>query len=129
MTEIAQTTAAHIRDMESRRFDAVVAKDFDTFRELCDSHLTYTHSNGARETLDTYLAACRDGFYDYHQVEHPIDEIVVVGDVAIVLGQMRADLTINGLRKQLDNQSIAVWVRRDRHWRLLAFQGTPTSRV
>ncbi len=124
-----QTIADHIRELEARRFDAIVAEDFDTFAELCDERLSYTHSNGVRDTLETYIIACRTGYYDYHHVEHPIDDVLVLGDVVIVHGRMRADLTVSGTRTNLHTQSMAVWVRSDEQWRLLAFQGTsiPTN--
>ena len=126
MTELTYTdTTDHIREMEDRRFDAIVTGDFDTFARLCDERLTYTHSDGVRDTLASYVTACRDGFYDYHRIEHPVDDVLVVGDVAVVHGRMRADLTVGGTRKTLDNRSIAVWARSGPQWRLLAFQATP----
>lgn len=114
-----------VRDLEDRRFSAIVDRDYAAFAALCDERLTYTHSNGERDTLDSYVAACEAGVYEYHSVEHPVDDVVVHGDLAVVIGRMRADLSINGVRKLLDNQSLAVWIRDDGAWRFLAFQGTP----
>ena len=113
-----------IRDLEDARFNAIVTGEFDAFAELSHPDLRYTHSNAVVDTLDSYLAKCRDGFYVYHSVDHPIDKITVIGDVALVFGEMKADLTAGGTHKQLDNGSLAVWTRTGPTWRLLAFQPT-----
>ena len=119
-----QADQAALRELEAARFDAVVAGDFDTFASYCHPDLLYTHSNAVVDTLDSYMAKCRDGYYDYHHIDHPIDKITVLGDAALVFGEMRADLTAAGTRKQLDNVSLAVWVRDHDTWKLLAYQPT-----
>ncbi|MCX4703209.1 nuclear transport factor 2 family protein [Streptomyces sp. NBC_01373] len=113
-----------IRALESRRFDAIVARDFDTFAELAHPGLAYTHSNGALDTLSSYLDKCKSGFYVYHRIDHPIDAITVVGDTAVVIGEMNADLTAGGVRKELANRSLAVWTRANGAWKFLAYQPT-----
>lgn len=116
--------AAIIRVLEDRRFDAIVNQDFETFAELAHPSLAYTHSNGALDTLTSYLDKCKSGFYVYHRIDHPIEEITVVGDTAVVVGEMNADLTAGGVRKQLANRSLAVWTRADGTWKFLAYQPT-----
>ena len=113
-----------LRKLEDARFDAVVAGDFDTFASHCHPDLLYTHSNAVVDTLDSYLTKCKAGFYNYHHIDHPIDKIRVLGDTALVFGEMKADLTAGGTRKQLDNVSLAVWVRDQDTWKLLAYQPT-----
>jgi ketosteroid isomerase-like protein len=114
-----------ISELERRRFAAMVAGDFDDFAALCHPDLIYTHSTAVTDTLDSYLAKCRDGFFDYHRIDHPITKIVLAGDVGLVLGEMNADLTIGGTRKQLRNSSLAVWVRDGESWKLIGYQPTP----
>ena len=115
-----------IRRLEDERFDAVLRGDMDTFIASAHPDLTYVHSNGTAETLTEYVEKCRRGFYDYHRIEHPITEIAIHGDVALVFGEMQADLDIDGARKHLDNVSLAVWVRTSDGWKLRAYQ--PTAR-
>jgi ketosteroid isomerase-like protein len=123
VTDTAKDVQA-IRELEDRRFDAVVAGDFDDFAAVCHPELIYTHSNAVTDTLESYLEKCRNGFYVYHAVEHPVTKIVVLGDTALVLGEMNADLTVGGTRKQLRNSSLAVWVRDGDTWRLIGYQPT-----
>ena len=76
------------------------------------------------EKTDAYLGKLREGYYDYHWIEHPISRLVINGDVALVWGEMNADITAGGVQKQLRNKCLSVWVREDGNWALLAFQPT-----
>ncbi|GAA3065433.1 hypothetical protein GCM10010464_32220 [Pseudonocardia yunnanensis] len=116
--------AEQIRELEDRRYDAMVAGDFDGFAKLAHPDLAYTHSTGDTDTLESYMEKCRAGFYTYHRIDHPVDRITVVGDTAIVVGEMHADLTAGGVQKTLANRSLAVWVRSGGDWQLLGYQPT-----
>ena len=48
----------------------------------------------------------------------------MVGDTAIVVGRMTADLTVQGTRKTIDNLALAVWTKDGGEWRLLAYAPT-----
>jgi len=104
-----------------------LVKRFDGFAAVCHPNLIYTHSNGVTDTLAAYLEKCRSGYYVYHAVDHPVTKIVIVGDLALVLGEMNAELTSGGTRKQLRNSSLAVWVRVAEDWKLIAYQPTPKA--
>lgn len=114
-----------IETLEAKRYQAVVDGDYDTFEDLCHQRLVYTHSLGDRDTLSSYLEKLRKGFYRYHRIDHPIEDIVLIGDTALVLGQMNADLTVNGTHKTLANSALSVWVKEDKTWKFLAYQPTP----
>jgi ketosteroid isomerase-like protein len=114
-----------IRNLENERYDAILEGDFDKFAAMAHADLVYTHSNGVVDTLDSYLTQCRDGYYVYHELEHPIDEIRIAGDVALVFGEMNGSITSGGVAKTLKNKCLAVWVREVGHWKLSAYQPTP----
>lgn len=111
-----------IRDLEDRRYQAAVDKDWDTFASVCHPALAYAHSNGVTDTLQKNLDKVRAEFYVYHDVDRPIDEIRIVDDVAIVLGETNARVTAGGAEKTLRNKCLAVWKNTDEGWRLLAYQ-------
>lgn len=129
MTGTGTEVETTIRALEDARYDAVVRGDIAAFAELAHPELTYTHSNGSVDTLGSYREKLESGYYDYHRIDHPIDRIVVEGDTAVVIGEMHADITAGGTRKALANRALAVWVRVDGAWRLLAYQPTvlPTA--
>jgi ketosteroid isomerase-like protein len=87
----------------------------------------YVHSNGAVDTVASYLKKCTDRYYVYHRIDHPIESVRVVGDTVLVFGDMNAEITSGGVRKTLRNKALAVWVATPEGWKLLAYQPTPLA--
>lgn len=114
-----------ILSLEDLRYEAVLRSDFDAFAELCHEELVYAHSNGERDDLQGYMDKCRQGVYVYHRIDHPVEQVKILGDVALVMGEMQAELSIRGTRTELDNSALAVWIRVGPSWKLLAYQPTP----
>ena len=110
---------------EDRRYRAMTDADLAALDELCAEELSYTHSNGVRDTKAEYLEKVRSGYYVYHRIDHPVERVEVVGDVAVVVGRMTADLDSGGVRKSIDCLALAVWSRTVNSWRLLAYSPTP----
>jgi ketosteroid isomerase-like protein len=123
----SKDTEALIRELEDRRFQAIVDSNFEAFAEHAHPDLTYAHSNGVVDTTASYLKKCRDGYYVYHSVDHPITSIRIEGNVALVFGEMNAEITAGGTRKSLRNKSLAVWLNESGSWKLLAYQPTPIA--
>lgn len=117
--------AQEVLAAEDRRYQAMLDADLTTLDELCADELSYAHSNGARDTKAEYFAKIRTGYYVYHRIDHPVERVEVVGDAAIVVGRMTADLDSGGTRKKIDNLALAVWTRSVTGWRLLAYAPTP----
>ena len=113
---------------ENRRYAALLAPDMPALEQLFHDRLSYAHSSGARDTKAEYLAKVRSGYYDYLRIEHPVERVEVVGDTAIVVGRMTADLTVDGTRKTIDNLALAVWTRAGGEWQLVAYAATPLPR-
>lgn len=110
---------------EDRRYRAMLDADLGVLDELCADELSYAHSSGVRDTRDEYLAKVRSGYYVYRRIEHPVERVEVVGDTAMVVGRMTADLEVDGTPKTIDNLALAVWARIAGRWRLLAYAPTP----
>ena len=116
---------AHVLAAEEQRYRAMVDADLPALDRLCADELSYAHTSGVRDTKEQYLGKVRSGYYRYLDVEHPVERVEVVGDTAIVVGRMTADLIVDGMPKSIDNLALAVWVRSaDTGWRLLAYAPT-----
>jgi ketosteroid isomerase-like protein len=110
---------------EDRRYRAMQDADLTTLTELCAEELSYAHSSGVRDTRSEYLEKLRSGYYVYRRIDHPVERVEVLGDTAIVVGRMTADVEVQGRPKTIDNLALAVWTRASGAWRLLAY--APTS--
>ena len=127
MTQKMSPAHEAIQDLEDQRYNAVLHQDYETLERLCHRNLVYGHTGGNRDSLETYLAKLRTGALRYHQIEHPVEDIVLLGDTALVFGQMNADLTVNGTDKTLNNSALAVWTKEHGIWKFVAYQPTPRA--
>jgi hypothetical protein len=110
---------------EDRRYRAMLAGDVATLDEVCADGLSYAHSSGVRDTKSEYLGKLRSGYYVYRRIDHPVERVEVMGDTAIVVGRMTADVEVQGTPKTIDNLALAVWTRASGTWQFLAY--APTS--
>ena len=116
--------AAEVLEAEDRRYRAMLDADLVALDALCHDELSYAHSSGVRDTKGQYLGKVRSGYYVYLRVDHPVERVAVVGDTAMVVGRMTADLVVDGTPKAIDNLAVAVWVREGEGWLLLAYAPT-----
>ena len=116
--------AGQIRALEARRYEAMTNGDVAALDDLLSADLVYTHSTASRETKQSFLDRVATGYYDYGPLAHPEEAIVVRGDCAIVVGDMRGEMQFDGNQRVLNSNALAVWVREGDKWRLLAIQLT-----
>jgi hypothetical protein len=121
---VMETDADDVLAAEDERYLAMAEGDLETLDRLLADEVSYAHSSGVRDTKEQYFAKLRSGYYDYHRIDHPVERVEVVGDTGIVVGRMTADLSVDGIRKTIDNLSLAVWTRTAQGWRLLAYAPT-----
>ncbi len=119
------TTEDTIRALEDERYAAMLTSDVDTLDRLLSGRLVYAHSTGGRDTKASYLDRVRNKFFVYSSIDHPIDEVIVAGGAAVVIGAMNAQIYRDGELRALRNSVCAVWADEDGTWRLVVFQPTP----
>jgi ketosteroid isomerase-like protein len=116
--------AKRISELEARRYQAMTDADVATLRELFSPSLVYTHSDASSDGKQSYLDRIATGDLDYGPIDHPETSVVVHGDCAIVVGDMRGEVHIGGQLRALNSRALAVWVREGDNWLLLAWQPT-----
>jgi ketosteroid isomerase-like protein len=125
MNDGSQST---VRQLEDRRYRAMCEGDTATLKELLADTLVYTHSNGAADGKASYLAGVGVK-WKYRKVERPVEDIAVYGTAegqcAVVTGQVRIDVVIDGVAKILNSRYTDVWVKNARGWQMVAWQSTP----
>jgi hypothetical protein len=122
------STEDDVRAAEDRRYEALLGPDLPTLERLFHDRLSYAHSSGVRDTKAEYLAKIENGYYVYSRIDHPVERVDVLGDSAVVVGRMTADLTVVGTAKTIDNLALAVWTRAEGEWQLIAYASTPLPR-
>lgn len=120
----ADVVAKQISELEAKRYQAMTDGDVAAMEGLLSADLVYTHSDATSDSKQGYLDKLASGHFDYGVIEHPESSIVVHGDCAIVIGDMRGEVRIGGQTRVLNSRSLAVWVREDENWVLLAYQPT-----
>jgi hypothetical protein len=109
---------------EDRRYQAMLDADLTVLDEVCADELSYAHSDGSRDTKAQYLHKVHTRYYVYRRIDHPVERVEVLGDTAVVVGRMTADLEVEGRPKTIDSLALAVWTRATGPWRLLAYAPT-----
>lgn len=116
-----------IVDMERRRYEAMKQADIAVLREVLDDLLVYAHSNSAMDNKESYLAKVQAGYYRYESITIEEQSALVLSDVALLRGRMRALGLLNGSPLTLDNRFLAVLRNSEGQWRLLSYQPTPVK--
>jgi hypothetical protein len=117
--------AAAIRDLEDRRRRAMTDADINALDELLDDAVSYTHSTAVRETKAEYLKGVADGTYIYGPISDNERQMIIGPDAVMVISEMLVEAVVAGNPRRIHNLGLAVWLRRDREWRLAAYQPTP----
>lgn len=116
---------ATIRELEDRRYAAMVAGELDVLGALLDDDVSYTHSNASVDTKASYLELMRTGGLAYLSLENVTETVLLRPGTAVVRGTMAGRIRMHGAEKTLDSRVLAVWVEGPGGWRLLAFHPTP----
>ena len=122
---MTEDSRAVIRKLEDRRYAAMCQGDAAALEALLADSLVYTHSTGVADSKASYLAGVRAKKWQYRKIERPIENIQAHGDFAIVTGQVRIDILVEGTPKLLNSRFTNVWVRGPKGWQMAAWQSTP----
>ncbi|MFT5182871.1 MAG: ketosteroid isomerase-like protein [Alphaproteobacteria bacterium] len=117
-----QSDIAELEALEDQRYAAMLAADIRTLEELLHEDLIYAHSTGGMDTKEMYLAALRDKVSVYKSVVRDEQTVRVTGDIGLVFHHAQIDAEHKGAELHLDNRLLAVWLRNNGVWRLLAIQ-------
>ena len=111
--------------LERKRADAMVRQDLSALASLLADDLSYTHSDGRRDTKETFLSLIAGTTLRYLGVDYSNQEAVDCGDTVVVRGTARIRLLRESV-EQLDYLVLFldVWTRRDGRWQTVAWQAT-----
>ena len=122
---MADPVKAAIRELESRRFRAMIEADAIALEALLADGMIYTHSSAATDGKASYIAGVKSKKWQYRRIDRPVEDIQVHGDCAVVSGQVRIDILVDGQPKIMNSRYTDVWVKGAKGWQMVAWQSTP----
>ena len=111
--------------LERKRADAMVREDVETLATLLADDLSYTHSDGRRDTKESFLGLVAAPAMRYLGVDYSNQEVVDCGDAVVVRGTARIRL-LREPGEALDYLVLFldIWARRDGRWQTVGWQAT-----
>jgi len=119
------TPQAELLAVERERLRAMIAGDGAALEALLADDLTYTHSTGRVDSKAELIRAIASGRVRYRSIRSRGPRVRVYGATAVVTGPVDMELTAGGEPIAARSRFTATYVRRDRGWRLVAYQSTP----
>lgn len=111
--------------MEDRRYAAMIAADGPAMDALFCEDLRYTHSNAVVDTKASLTELITSGKVRYLAARPVVDDVLVYGDTAIVVGSMELDVRVGRAERTVTGRYTNVWVNDGGAWRFAAWQSTP----
>jgi uncharacterized protein (TIGR02246 family) len=113
-----------IRNLEERRFQAMIATDTAALNKILSEDLVYTHATGQADTKKQFLDSVASGRLKYESIQVNEATVRVYGTAAVVTG--RATMKVSSGRQGMSFQIrfTDVYANRDGHWQMVAWQST-----
>jgi len=114
-----------IRQREDALYAAMIALDYAALDDLLSSDLSYVHSTGVVESKAAYLAALRQGLYEYAAITRHDGGTQIFATCAVTRGIIDMAVGAMGSAKSIIRlQHVLVWIRQGETWRLTLRQAT-----
>jgi len=113
-----------IMQCDDRRFKAMVRGDLTALRLALADSLTYTHSSGVHDTKAQFLDALTLGQLSYKSIIPEARSVRVYGGAGIVTGTAGMEIIARGQDTRFRIRYLAVYVKAQDPWQLVAWQST-----
>lgn len=126
-TTVHTSVVSEIIAREHSRTTALTEQRIEKVATFYDDRLTYTHSNGRRDDKATLLARSTVDGMVYETIDHLIEHVQVIDNVAIATGRLRATVALGERRVEIDSLTSTLWYRPEpaAPWIILHFHSSP----
>ncbi len=121
---MSEQAIQEIEALDAERCAATIAGDKAALERLLSDDLRYTHSSAVAEDKATYIDRVCNGHYQYSGFTNIERRLRVLGDLALVHGDVLIDVQVKNTAKRIHSRYLAVWQRENGRWRMLAWQST-----
>jgi hypothetical protein len=109
---------------EDERYGAQTAGDFDAMDMMFGEDLVYFHSTGAIDSKKTFIDSQRSGAVRYRKMNRFDEKVRTFGNVAIVSGRARFEVTAGGEDRIVDLLFHSIWIKRSGRLQFISWQAT-----
>ena len=113
-----------IKELEHRRFRAMLQADGTTLDQILANELTYTHSSGRVDSKAQLVHSLQSGELKYDSISADDVSVRTYGDSAVVRGRARMKVQSGEQKLDLQIRYTDVYVRHGGRWQLVAWQST-----
>lgn len=117
-------TEQMIKELDSKRMQAMVDGDVDTLDALLADDLTYVHTSAVMDTKQSIIGAIRTGALNYRKMSPRNVSVRSCGDTALVNGEADVEVTSHGNHLTFSLRFTDVYVNHNGDWRMVAWQST-----
>ncbi len=115
---------AQILEREAQRGKALLAADIEALDSLLSERLVFAHATAKYEDKASLLQKMGAGTIVYKTLDVTQQQVIDLGDSALLISRLTADVLVGGQPRSIDNMTLSVWTREDGDWRLVAYQPT-----
>lgn len=106
-----------IRQVEQQRVKYLVSGDYDRLAAMTSPSLTYSHSAGALDTKESWLASLRSGQVAFTKLEHgEVTVRLLAPDVAMLNSLADVVVRVGGQPQPMTLRLTIVYVRKNGEW-------------
>jgi ketosteroid isomerase-like protein len=115
--------AKAVEEAERGWAKGVTTNDFALLGRVLADDLSYTHSNGAFDTKESYIGNLKSGKSKYLKLDHSDIKVRLLSkDTAIVVAHAAVVSVSNGKENPANLSLLHVYVKRGGHWQMVAHQ-------
>ena len=122
MTESEAILAA-----DTNRRAAMIRADRNQLESIFSERLVWTHSSGAVERREAFIANIESGSVRYLELDTPTIEVMPLGDSWLCVGELAGRAERDGVKKALKGRFLSAWTREAGALKMVAWQTTPLS--
>lgn len=108
----------HVLDLSKKKFQWMVAMQFDSLQAVLDDRMMFIHSNGWLETKTEFIHDIRSSKLRYKSIDIIEATARVYPGSAIIIGRGKFVVTLDGKDLQLELKYTEVYIQQNGKWLL-----------
>ena len=113
-----------VRQLEGKRFQAMIARDTSALEVLLGDEITYAHSTGKLESKSQFLQTVSGKAIEYLSITPSETTVRVYDRMVVVHGLAGVSLRTGGDPLAMTIRYTDAWVNRNGRWQMILWQST-----